>query len=125
MILGTGVDIIEVNRVGEKLARGNGFRELVFAPEEIAYCEKQAHPEEHFAARFAAKEAFFKALGTGWRNGTAFHEIVVEHNENGQPQMRLTGQTAETLSGSGIGRIHLSLSHVAATAVAIVILEKQ
>lgn len=124
MILGTGIDIVEVERIAGKIARGSGFAEMVFAPEEKAYCDKQAHPAEHYAARFAAKEAFFKALGTGWRNGTAFHEVVVQHNELGQPQIRLDGETAETLQPFAIARIHLSIAHQKTMATAIVILEQ-
>jgi holo-[acyl-carrier protein] synthase len=124
MILGTGIDIIEVHRIAEKMQKGPGFQELVFAPSEIAYCEKQAHPYEHFAARFAAKEAFFKALGTGWLNGTAFHEVVIEKDARGQPSLVLQGQTAETLASHRISRIHVSLSHQPSMATAIVILEQ-
>lgn len=124
MILGTGIDIIEVHRIAEKMHKGPGFRDLVFAPSEIAYCEQQAHPYEHFAARFAAKEAFFKALGTGWLNGTAFNEIVIEKDAKGQPSLALQGQTAETLASHRISRIHVSLSHQPSMATAIVILEQ-
>ncbi len=124
MILGTGIDTIEVARVAAKLGKDNGFKELVFAPEEISYCERQAHAAQHFAARFAAKEAFFKALGTGWKNGTAFNEVVVTHNGEGQPQIHLAGETAVTLGAYRIGRIHVSLSHQPSMATAIVILEQ-
>lgn len=123
MILGTGIDIIEVERIAEKIGKGQGFRELVFSPEEIAYCEKQTHKNQHYAGRFAAKEAFLKALGTGWLNGTAFHEIEILHNSNGQPQLQLKGATAQTLASYKIGRIHVSLSHQKSMATAIVILE--
>lgn len=124
MILGTGIDIVEVARIAAKVAKNNGFRELVFAENEIRYCEKQAHAAQHFAARFAAKEAFLKALGTGWANGTAFNEIEVVHNGQGQPQLQLTGETANTVKPYGITRMHLSLSHQPSMATAIVILEQ-
>jgi len=124
MILGTGIDLVEVARIATKLGKENGFKELVFAPEEIVYCEKQAHAAQHFAARFAAKEAFFKALGTGWKNGTAFNEIVVTHNGDGQPQMHFTAQTAATLATYRLAKIHVSLSHQPTMATAIVILEQ-
>lgn len=123
MILGTGIDIIEVQRIAEKIAKGQGFREMVFSAGEIAYCEKQAHPEQHYAARFAAKEALFKALGTGWLNGTAFDEIEILHDSKGQPNLQLIGTTAETLATYQIKSIHVSLSHQASLATAIVILE--
>ncbi|ULQ51486.1 holo-ACP synthase [Flavihumibacter fluvii] len=123
MILGTGIDIVEVHRIAEKIAKGQGFREMVFSSSEIAYCEKQGHPEQHYAARFAAKEALFKALGSGWLNGTAFDEIEIAHDAKGQPNLQLKGQTAETLAKFQISRIHVSLSHQASMATAIVILE--
>lgn len=123
MILGTGIDLVEVHRIAEKIAKGQGFRELVFSQPEILYCEKQAHPEQHYAARFAAKEALFKALGSGWINGTAFDEIEIVHDGKGQPSLQLKGETAKTLAPFGIQRIHVSLSHQASMATAIVILE--
>lgn len=123
MILGTGIDLVEVHRIADKIAKGQGFREMVFSQPEILYCEKQAHPEQHYAARFAAKEALFKALGSGWINGTAFDEIEIVHDAKGQPNLQLSGQTAVTLAPYGIQRIHVSLSHQASVATAIVILE--
>ncbi|GAO42099.1 holo-ACP synthase [Flavihumibacter petaseus] len=123
MILGTGIDIVEVQRVADSISRRQGFLEMVFSPEEIRYCRKQAHPEQHFAARFAAKEAFFKALGTGWTNGTAFHEIEIVHNGKGQPQIHLLGETAVTLGSYAISKMHVSLSHQPTMATAVVILE--
>ncbi len=123
MILGTGIDLVEVDRIERSLNGKEGFRQLVFSAGEIAYCEKQAHPFQHYAARFAAKEAFFKAMGTGWINGTAFHEVEIVHNEQGQPQINLLGETAQTLAGSSFRRIHVSLSHQKSMASAIVLLE--
>ena len=124
MILGIGTDIIEVKRVADKIGRNIGFQELVFSAEEISYCEKQTHKFEHYAARFAAKEAFLKALGTGWINGTSFNEIEVTHNSDGQPQINLRGETAATLAPRKISRIHVSLSHQKTTAIAFVLLEQ-
>ena len=77
MIFGIGTDLIEVERVAHKMEKKEGFKELVFSPGEIIYCETRANKYEHYAARFAAKEAFLKAIGTGWRNGTAFNEIEI------------------------------------------------
>lgn len=123
MILGTGIDLVETDRIQRSLQGKEGFRQLVFSAGEIAYCEKQGNPYQHYAARFAAKEAFLKALGTGWVNGTAFHEIEIIHNELGQPQINLLGQTAQTVAGRSIRRIHVSLSHQKTMATAIVLLE--
>jgi len=124
MITGLGTDIIDVDRIAKRISSNNGFTQLVFTPAEIAYCEKQADSYQHFAARFAAKEAFFKALGTGWANGTAFNEVEIVHNGLGNPQIQLLGQTAQTLAALHTHRILVSLSHIKTTATAVVIIEK-
>ena len=123
MITGIGIDIIEVERIAEKISKEQGFRELVFSGNEISYCEAATHKFEHYAARFAAKEAFFKAIGTGWTNGTAFNEIEIIQDEKGKPVLKLTGITASTLKDKGIGTISVSLSHVKTMATAVVIIE--
>jgi len=124
MILGIGIDIIEVARVADKIGKESGFRELVFSKNEIDYCESKAKRFEHYAARFAAKEAFFKAIGTGWKNGTSFNEVEIINNNNGQPQLSLLGETAETLSVVKFTNIQVSLSHLTTIASAVVIVEK-
>ena len=125
MISGIGIDMIDVDRIAERVGRENGFKEMIFSPGEIVYCEKMAHPAEHFAARFAAKEAFFKALGTGWLNGTSFNEIEVVHDEKMKPSLKLSGNTAEHLSAViDISKVLVSLSHIKTVATAIVIIEK-
>ncbi|ANH79623.1 holo-[acyl-carrier-protein] synthase [Niabella ginsenosidivorans] len=123
MISGLGFDVIETERVAEKIQKEQGFRELVFAPEEIAYCEPKTHKYEHYAARFAAKEAFFKALGTGWANGTSFNEIMILGDENGKPEIHLKGQTAVTLQYVRLDKVKISLSHLKTIAAAVVIIE--
>jgi holo-[acyl-carrier protein] synthase len=123
MIFGTGIDMIEVERVARSVGRDSGFRELVFSQKEMAYCESKAAPFEHYAARFAAKEAFLKALGSGWTEGLSWNEIEILPEENGKPVLRVCGQTAKTLEGLQIRRIHVSLSHVKNMASAVVILE--
>jgi holo-[acyl-carrier protein] synthase len=124
MIAGLGIDIVDVERIAGKISKDNGFRELVFSANEIAYCENMANKFEHYAARFAAKEAFLKALGTGWANGTAFNEIEIRNNEDGKPEIFLLGETDKTLGGEQIGTILVSLTHIKSTASAVVILEK-
>jgi holo-[acyl-carrier protein] synthase len=124
MIVGLGLDMIEVDRVAEKIGKESGFREMIFTPAEIAYCEDKTNKFEHYAARFAAKEAFFKALGTGWLTGTAFNEVEIGHTDGGQPQISLLGKTAETIEAIGSFKIQVSLSHLKAVASAVVILEK-
>lgn len=123
MIIGIGIDMIEVDRVAARLAKEQGFRELVFSPREIAYCGTKAHAEQHYAARFAAKEAFLKALGTGWATGTAFHEVEILPDERGAPRLTLMGATAETIKPRNIERIWVSLTHLEKNAAAVVVLE--
>lgn len=124
MIAGLGIDLIEVERVAEKISKKAGFRELVFSADEIAYCETKTNKYEHYAARFAAKEAFFKALGTGWANGTAFNEVTIVHNKDGKPGIAFLGKTAETVAALKLVNVSVSLSHVKSMATAVVIIEK-
>ena len=124
MVTGLGTDIIEVERIAEKINKGSGFRELVFSVGEIAYCESMADKFQHYAARFAAKEAFYKALGTGWEAETYFNEIEITHDEKGKPMIVLSGQTKKTLAAWQINKILVSLSHVKSMATAVVIIEK-
>lgn len=124
MIYGIGTDIIEVDRVAAKMEKGNGFRELVFTPVEIAYCEVQARPHQHYAARFAAKEAFLKAMGTGWGHGKInFNEIEIRNDEAGKPVLQLIGNAGACYDELQIKQILVSLSHVTTMAVAMVIIE--
>lgn len=125
MIYGIGIDLIEVERMSEKIGKQPGFREFVFSEQEIAYCEKHTNKFEHYAARFAAKEAFFKAIGTGWREGTLFNEVEIGNEENGKPQVKLLGKTAHTYEGMQLGKIFVSLSHLKSMATAIVIIENR
>ena len=124
MITGLGTDMIEVERVAHKIGRDKGFKELVFSEREIDYCETKANKYEHYAARFAAKEAFFKALGTGWLNGTAFNEVEIAHDEKGKPIINLLGETSTTIKAFGYTRISVSLTHLSTIASATVIIEQ-
>ena len=124
MIFGIGTDLIEVERVANRMEK-TGFKELVFSPDEIIYCEARANKYEHYAARFAAKEAFFKAIGTGWRNGTAFHEIEIYNDEEGKPELRFLGNTAITVADMKLGKMFVSLSHLKTMACAMVIIENE
>jgi holo-[acyl-carrier protein] synthase len=123
MIIGTGIDIIEVERIALRVGRDSGFRDLVFSKNEIMYCESKAFPFQHFAARFAAKEAFLKAVGTGWDTGLSFHEIEIINDPKGKPIIRISGETEKQLLPLGIRTIHVSMSHLKSTATAVVILE--
>ena len=123
MIFGIGTDLIEVERVAEKMEKKAGFKELVFSADEIIYCEARTFKYEHYAARFAAKEAFLKAIGTGWRNGTAFNEIEIYNDEEGKPEIRFHGLTATTIADLKLGKIFVSLSHLKTMACAMVVIE--
>jgi holo-[acyl-carrier protein] synthase len=124
MVLGVGIDMIEVERVASKISKETGFRELVFSKNEIEYCEAKTNKYEHYAVRFAAKEAFLKAIGTGWANGTAFNEIEIINDKHGKPEIVLLGGTAELFVKLQFGKISVSLSHLKTIASAIVIIEK-
>ncbi len=124
MIVGTGVDLAEVPRIEASIARfGRRFIERVFTPREIAYVERKANRGERYAARFAAKEAGMKAIGTGWRRGVRWHDFEVVNLPSGKPTLRLGGVAAEVARGLGVRNISLSLTHTKEYGMAHVILE--
>lgn len=124
-ILGVGVDMVDIHRIAELRQRhGERMQNIIFRPEEAAYCLSRANPDECLAARFAAKEAVMKAMGTGWAEGVAFMGIEVVRHDGGKPEIRLHGSTAEKAKDLGVGKIHLSLSHARAAAIAQVVIEK-
>ena len=124
MIVGTGIDICEVPRMAESIARfGDRFLQRVFTEDEIRYCESKANRIERFAARFAAKEAAMKALGTGWNHGVRWRDIEVSRQPGGRPTIVFHGKAAEFSNRLGAARVALSLSHTADQAIAQVILE--
>jgi holo-[acyl-carrier protein] synthase len=127
VIVSIGIDIIEIRRVREVLARTPRFRERVFTAAERAYCDSRgaAVAAQHYAARFAAKEAAFKALQTGWRGGLSWQHVEVTSTEDGAPLLLLSGHARELFDALGATRAHVSLSHTAEHAVAQVIFEKQ
>lgn len=125
MIIGSGVDVCEVARLRKALDSGHGdrFKQRVFTAREIAYAEQRANRYERFAARFAAKEAGMKALGTGWRAGIRWRDLEVVNLASGQPTLQLYGKAAEIARAMGVRNIALSLTHTAEQALAIVTLE--
>ena len=125
MIYGIGTDIIEVSRIHTVMEKDIGFREKIFTAGEIAYCETKKHKFENYAARFSAKEAFLKAIGTGWRFGIRFADIDVYHDEYGKPLIRVYGKAEELVKNEGISKIHVSLSHLKEMATAVVIVEME
>lgn len=124
MIVGVGIDMIEVERVQSKIDRNPSFRDAVFSPNEIAWCEQQANKRESYAARFAAKEAFLKATGQGLSLGYELQDIEVLSESSGRPFIRLNGVYKEEASKKNWNRIHVTLSHLQQIACAVVIIEQ-
>ena len=125
MIVAIGIDIVEVSRIREVLVRTPRFCERVFTKPERVYCDSRgAVAAQHYAARFAAKEAVLKALQTGWRGGISWHDIEIASQESGAPFLILHGSVRELFEKSGATAVHLSLSHTSEHAIAQVILER-
>lgn len=125
MIYGIGTDIIEVSRIQKVMERQIGFRDKIYSPGEISYCESKKNKYQHYAVRFSAKEAFLKAIGTGWRFGLRFADIDVYHDEYGKPLIRLYGKAEELAKREAIINIHVSLTHIKEYANAVVIIERE
>ena len=125
MVLGLGTDLIEIRRIEESIAQfGDRFLQKIFTPGEIAYCQhKKKNSAESFAARFAAKEAGAKALGTGISRGISWKEIEVRRLPGERPTLHLTGRAAERAEALGVRRLALSLSHSREIALAVVVAE--
>ena len=124
MIVGTGIDIAEVPRIAEAIARyGDRFLRKIYTEGEIRYCGSKANRVERFAARFAAKEAAMKALGTGWNHGVRFRDVEVSRLPGKRPTITFHGKAAEFAEKLGTKNVALSLSHTAEQAIAQVILE--
>jgi holo-[acyl-carrier protein] synthase len=125
LIFGVGIDIIEISRIENEIKKGGeDFLDSIFTSIEIEYCRPRANASESFAARFAAKEAFLKALGTGWRDGIGWKDIEVMKNEQGKPYFVFYGKTKDLLAENEITDVHLSFSHIKSAATAVVIIEK-
>ncbi|GAC1435537.1 MAG: holo-[acyl-carrier-protein] synthase [Terriglobales bacterium] len=124
MIVGTGIDLAEVPRIAAAISRfGDRFLHRIFTEGEIRYCESKANRMERYAARFAAKEAAMKALGTGWNQGVRWRDIEVKRQPGGRPTIAFYGKAAEISATLGAVNVALSLSHTGDEAIAHVILE--
>jgi holo-[acyl-carrier protein] synthase len=123
VIFGIGTDIIEVARIGEMAARGRQYLETIFTEKEIEYCESKSRKSQHYAVRYAAKEAALKALSIGWRDGLGFCEIEVLDDERGKPQVFVHGKVKALFEQLQIKQTSISLSHSKESAIAVVILE--
>jgi holo-[acyl-carrier protein] synthase len=125
VIVGSGVDLCEVGRIKDAIARhGRRFVERIYTDREIAYAESKANLYERYAARFAAKEAAMKALGTGMRGGVRWRDFEVTNLPSGRPTLQFHGKAAEWAEKLGVESISLSITHTAIQAMALVILEK-
>jgi holo-[acyl-carrier protein] synthase len=126
MIYGIGTDIVAIDRFQRFLDKGNSaLISRLFTPAERSYCESRKDTASCMAARFAAKEAFLKALGTGLREGISWQDMEVTNDVLGKPEMKLSGKAGEFFVAHEIHRIHLSLSHDGGNAVAMVVLESK
>lgn len=114
---------MDVARVRDAIEKDPGFKNEVFTPAEIQYCESKANKYQHYAARFAAKEALLKALGTGWQFGIRFIHIELHHNDLGAPIIILKEKAKEFEQEKGISKILVSLAHIKDFATAMVVLE--
>ncbi len=124
MIIGTGVDLVHIPRIKRAFEKfGDRFISRAFCPDEIAWCLRKREPYQCFAGRFAAKEAFVKALGTGFRSGITLKQVCVSRLDSGKPELELHTRALEKARSLGVTGIHLSISHDTEYAVATVILQ--
>ena len=122
MIIGIGIDIVDLDRIQRMIDRhGLKFLNRTFTEAEIAYCQGRKKPAQHFAGRFAAKEAVFKAFGTGWREGMGWKEIEVQVDPLGRPRLRLAGKAASKARDLGVSELLISISHCDCHAIAQVV----
>jgi holo-[acyl-carrier protein] synthase len=124
MIVGIGMDVVEIRRIRDLAQRHAAFLTRTFATSELHHCQQKANPFPHLAARFAAKEAVFKALGTGCSVGLKWTDVAVENNAVGKPAIRLSGTAKRLADQLGVHKIHLSLTHTRSYGAAQVVLER-
>lgn len=122
MILGIGTDLFDVERMKNRLEKQPSFIDGIFTDNEINYCNQFKNKAERFAARYAAKEAFLKALGTGWRYGITFKDINIVNDDLGKPSIELSGKAKDMADKLKVTSIHLSMSHTNTLANAFVII---
>lgn len=126
MIIGTGIDIIELDRIA-RLIEKDHFPEKVFSKEETESCRSEGFEGQRLVSRyaglFAAKEAVMKALGTGWTGGVTWVDISISHTDKGRPMVALSGKTLEVAESMGVKKVHVSISHCKTFAVAHAVLE--
>ena len=124
MITGIGIDVVQNDRIRNSIERfGDRFLTRIYTEGEMEYCKKCAQPEIHYAARFAAKEAAFKALGTGWAAGVKWKDVEVVRLASGQPELHLHGEALAHATSAGAKQFFVSLTHDQLVSCAVVILE--
>jgi holo-[acyl-carrier protein] synthase len=124
MITGIGIDVIQNERIRDSIERfGDRFLNRIYTEGEMEYCRKCAQPEIHYAARFAAKEAAFKALGTGWAAGVKWKDVEVVKLPSGKPELYLYGEALTRATSAGAKQFYVSLTHDQSVSCAVVILE--
>jgi holo-[acyl-carrier protein] synthase len=125
-IIGTGIDIVECLRIAQMIERhGELFITRVYTDHEIEYCSARKAATQHYAGRWAAKEAVLKALGTGWRRGISWRDIEIRNDDKGAPTVKLRGGARDVQTAAHIGRMHISISHCRNFAVAYVVAESE
>lgn len=125
-ILGTGIDIVECLRIAQMIERhGELFISRVYTEHEIEYCSARKAATQHYAGRWAAKEAVLKALGTGWRRGISWRDIEIRNDHKGAPTVKLRGGARDVMEKAHIARLHVSISHCRNFAVAYVVAESE
>ncbi len=122
MIIGIGIDLVKIDRIDKAVKNHPGFLERVFTEREREYCVRQKFAAQHFAGRFAAKEAVLKAIGTGWSAGVKWTDMEVLHGEGGGPIVNISGRVKDLMDLRGVKQIFLSYSHDEGYAVAQVVL---
>ncbi|PLX20729.1 MAG: holo-[acyl-carrier-protein] synthase [Marinilabiliales bacterium] len=125
MVIGIGTDMFEVKRMKDRLKNQPSFSEGIYTIHEIEYCEQFKNKAEHYAARYAAKEAFLKAIGTGWRNGITFKDIEIINDNLGKPEIKLHGKAKEVCGQLNAHNILVTLSHTKELAIAFVIINNK
>jgi len=123
VVIGLGIDIVEVRRIGRALQNSDALAKKVFTQLELDYCLKKKNRFQHFAGRFAAKEAALKALGTGWQEGIRWKDVEVVPDELGKPELNFYRRAREVFEASGAKRALLTITHASEYAVAAVVLD--
>lgn len=123
MVVGIGIDIVEVRRISRALQGGDEMAHRVFTDEELRYCRARKNQYQHFAGRFAAKEAALKALGTGWQEGIRWKDVEVVADELGKPVLHFQRRAKEVFDASGAREVHVTITHAKEYAVAAVVID--